>query len=147
MSVVHRLSRLCCSLFIFYFLFGGHIFGLWLRVVSIWEVSFPNKILKTLSCSGSTYWPPAPALHTSGVWFNDFLSTLSENTSRTSKVLLETARLASVLPIAPPRKTTGPIQVQDTQSFFGLLPAPCLRSGNMCCRQAAWSRWLLDKSA
>ena len=29
-----------------------------------------------------------------------------------SKVLLETARLASVLPIAPPRKITGPIQVQ-----------------------------------
>ena len=27
-------------------------------------------------------------------------------------VLLETARLASVLPIAPPRRTTGPIQVQ-----------------------------------
>ena len=41
----------------------------------------------------------------------------------TSKVLLETARLASVLPIAPPRKTTGPIQVEDTQSFFGSQPA------------------------
>ena len=50
----------------------------------------------------------------------------------TSKVLLETARLASVLPIAPPRQTTGPIQVEDTQSFFGSQPA-LLSAGRKTC--------------
>ena len=38
----------------------------------------------------------------------------------TLKVLLETARLASVLPIAPPRKITGPIQVQHLQIVWGV---------------------------
>ena len=70
-------------------------------------------------------WATAPDCHTfKRFLFRCFLShttwsCFSKN-HNTLKVLLETARLASVLPIAPPRKITGPIQVQHLQIVWGV---------------------------
>ena len=75
--------------------------------------------------SGSTERPPQIAIHSSGSYSIVFFPTQPEAASQknpnTLKVLLETARLASVLPIAPPRKITGPIQVQHLQIVWGVL--------------------------
>ena len=98
-----------------------------LELWMLWEMSWAQSMerfffswtpLKDLMYKflGSTERPSTIALHSSG--FSFVILYLYKCFGRlvcilnTSKVLLETARLASVLPIAPPRKITGPIQVQ-----------------------------------
>ena len=88
------------------------------------SVNILNK-LSICQFSGSTQRPPQIAIHSSGSYSIVFFPTQPEAASQknpnTLKVLLETARLASVLPIAPPRKITGPIQVQHLQIVWGVL--------------------------